>query len=98
MAELNKRSLSELGSLDDFLREEGIEQEVTARAVKRVIALQLQQEMKARNLTKAAMAELMDTSRAQLARVLDPAEFNVTIDTLARAAKVLGRSLKVELI
>ena len=54
--------------------------------------------MKAGNLTKAAMAELMDTSRAQLARVLDPGEFNVTIDTLARAAKVLGRELKVELI
>lgn len=98
MAEVNRRSLSELGSLDDFLHEEGIEQEVTARAVKRVIALQLQEEMKARKLTKAAMAELMDTSRAQLARVLDPTEFNVTIDTLARAAKVLGRSLKVELV
>jgi antitoxin HicB len=98
MAELTKRSLSELSSLGDFLREEGIEQQVTARAVKRVIALQLQEAMKTRKLTKAAMAELMETSRAQLARVLDPAEFNVTLDTLARAAKVLGRELRVELV
>ncbi len=92
------RSLSELESLDDFLREEGIAEEVTARAIKRVIALQLQEAMTARRMTRAAMAEQMETSRAQLARVLDPNEFNVTLDTLARAAKVLGRSLKVELV
>jgi plasmid maintenance system antidote protein VapI len=54
--------------------------------------------MSERNLTKAAMAELMETSRAQLARVLDPDEFNVTLDTLTRAARVVGRKLKVELI
>jgi len=98
MPEVKVRSLSELESLDDFLREEGIAEEVTARAIKRVIALQLQEAMTARQMTKAAMAEQMETSRAQLARVLDPNEFNVTLDTLARAAKVLGRSLKVELI
>jgi hypothetical protein len=89
--------VSELESLDDFLDEEGIREEVTARAVKRVIALQLQEAMKERRLTKAAMAKLMDTGRAQLARVLDPAEFNVTLDTLSRAARVVGRKLKVEL-
>ena len=71
---------------------------MTARAIKRVIALQLQEAMTARRMTRAAMAEQMETSRAQLARVLDPNEFNVTLDTLARAAKVLGRSLKVELV
>lgn len=91
------RSLSEMGSLDDFLREEGIAEEVTARAVKRVIALQLQEAMKARKMTRAAMAQQMGTSRAQLARVLDPKEFNVTLDTLTRAARVLGRSLTVGL-
>lgn len=91
------RSLSELESLDDFLAEEGIAEEVTARATKRVIALQLQQAMKERNLTRADMAALMDTSRAQLARVLDPESFNVTLETLSRAARVVGRTLKVEL-
>lgn len=85
-------------TLDDFLDEEGIREEVTARAIKRVIALQLQEAMRDRNLTKAAMAELMETSRAQLARVLDPEEFNVTLDTLTRAAKVVGRKLRVELV
>jgi len=98
MAQDKTRSLSELESLDDFLREEGIVEEVTARAIKRVIALQLQEAMTTRRMTRAAMAEQMETSRAQLARVLDPNEFNVTLDTLARAAKVLGRSLRVELI
>jgi antitoxin HicB len=98
MAQDKTRNLSELESLDDFLREEGIAEEVTARAIKRVIALQLQEAMTARRITRAAMAEQMETSRAQLARVLDPNEFNVTLDTLARAAKVLGRSLKVELV
>ena len=98
MAQDKTRNLSELESLDDFLREEGIAEEVTARAIKRVIALQLQEAMTARRMTRAAMAEQMETSRAQLARVLDPNEFNVTLDTLARAAKVLGRSLKVELV
>jgi len=98
MADVEIRDLGELSSLDDFLHEEGIAEEVTARAVKRVIALQLREAMKARKMTQAAMAEQMGTSRAQLARVLDPDEFNVTLDTLARAARVLGRSLTVELV
>jgi DNA-binding Xre family transcriptional regulator len=85
-------------SLDDFLDEEGIREEVTARAIKRVIALQLQQAMIDQKLSKARMAELMETSRAQLARILDPDEYNVTLDTLARAARVLGRRLSLELI
>lgn len=93
----NFRSYEGLNSLDDFLDEEGIREEVTARAIKRVIALQLQQAMAEQKLSKARMAELMETSRAQLARILDPEEFNVTLDTLARAAKVLGRRLSVEL-
>ena len=90
--------VAEFETLDDFLDEEGIREEVTARAIKRVIALQLQEAMRDRKLTKAAMAELMETSRAQLARVLDPEEFNVTLDTLTRAAKVVGRKLRVELV
>lgn len=93
----NLRSYEGLTSLDDFLDKEGIREEVTARAIKRVIALQLQQAMIEQKLSKARMAELMETSRAQLARILDPEEFNVTLDTLARAAKVLGRRLSVEL-
>ena len=92
-----KRNLTELDSLDEFLKEEGIYGELLARATKRVIALQLQAAVRERKLTKSAMAALMQTSRAQLDRVLDPLEFNVTLDTLARAAKVVGRQLRVDL-
>lgn len=95
---INISRVEQFDTLDDFLDDEGIREEVTARAIKRVIALQLQEAMRDRKLTKAAMAELMETSRAQLARVLDPEEFNVTLDTLTRAAKVVGRKLRVELV
>lgn len=98
MAEVKKaRTYEGFTTLDEFLDEEGIRADVTSRAIKRVIALQLQQAMADNKMSKARMAELMETSRAQLARILDPDEFNVTLDTLARAAKVLGRRLSVEL-
>ncbi|MFT4911919.1 MAG: antitoxin HicB [Brevundimonas sp.] len=89
---------SDLATLDDVLDAEGIRETVTLRAVKSVIALQLRQAMTERRMTLSAMAVEMDTSRAQLNRVLDPEEFNVTLETLSRAAKVLGRGLKVELV
>ncbi|MBU2167218.1 MAG: helix-turn-helix transcriptional regulator [Alphaproteobacteria bacterium] len=98
MNDMKPRDLSDLDTLDDFLDEEGIREEVTLRAVKTVIALQLRQAMTDRNMTLSAMAAEMDTSRAQLNRVLDPEEFNVTLETLSRAAKVVGRGLKVELV
>lgn len=85
-------------SLDDFLKEEGIYEQATAIAVKRVIAFQLQSEMKRRKLTKTAMADMMATSRAQLDRLLSPTDGNVTIETLQRAAHALGRSIRLELI
>ncbi len=98
MSETPIRDLSGLDTLDDFLDEEGIREEVSLRAIKRVVALQLRQAMADRNMTLSAMAAEMDTSRAQLNRVLDPEEFNVTLETLSRAAKVVGRGLKVELV
>jgi hypothetical protein len=98
MTDMKFRDPSDLATLDDFLDEDGIREEVTLRAVKSVIALQLQQAMKAQGITRAAMAAQMDTSRAQLNRVLDPEASNVTLETLSRAAKVVGRGLKVELV
>lgn len=91
------RSSADLKSLDEFLDDEGFREEVTDLAVKQVIAMQLTQAMKDRKLTQTAMAASMATSRAQLARILDPREFNVSLDTLNRAAKAVGRQLKVEL-
>ncbi len=98
MGEMNFRDPSDLSSLDDFLDEEGIREAVTLRAIKSVIALQLRQAMTERKMTLSAMAAEMDTSRAQLNRVLDPEASNVTLETLSRAAKVVGRGLKVELV
>ena len=84
--------------LDDFLGAEGVLEEFQAVAIKEVIAWQLQQAMTAQNLSMNAMAALMHTSRAQLIRVLDPTSGNVTLETLQRAATVLGRTIRVELV
>jgi antitoxin HicB len=85
-------------TLDDFLEEEGIREEATTAAIKRVIAWQLAEEMKKQGLTKKRLAELMHTSRAQIDRILDPDKGNVTIETLQRAAALLGRQLRLELV
>jgi DNA-binding phage protein len=85
-------------SFDDFLREEDIYEEVTARAIKRVIARQLAVIMREQGLTKTALAKRMDTSRAQLERLLDPENESVTLATLTRAAHAVGRNLRMELV
>ena len=83
--------------LDDLLREEGVLEEFQAAAIKEVIAWQIEKAMKEQKLSKNKMAGLMNTSRAQLDRLLDPKQGNVTLETLQRAANALGRSLRVEL-
>ena len=85
------------GAFDDFLADEGILEEVTAVAVKRVIAWQIAQEMSAQKLTKTAMAKKMHTSRASLNRLLDENDTSLTLTTLAGAAAALGRRIKLEL-
>jgi hypothetical protein len=84
-------------SFNDFLHGEGAYEETQAIAIKRVIAWQLEQEMKKQNLTKSAMAQRMRTSRSQLDRLLDPDNADVKLDTLARAARAVKRKLKLEL-
>jgi antitoxin HicB len=85
-------------SFDDFLRQDGTYEEVTARAIKRVIARQLDALMQDEGLTKSALAKRMKTSRAQLDRLLDPENESVTLGTLARAAQAVGRQLRFELV
>jgi hypothetical protein len=85
-------------SFDAFLKDDGLYEEVTARAIKRVIARQLDAQMRQNGLTKSSMARLMRTSRAQLERLLDPENESVTLGTLARAAHAVGRTLRMELI
>lgn len=85
-------------TLESFLEEEGILEETTVRAIKSVIAWQLAEEMRKKKITKKRMAEMMQTSRAQLDRVLDAESGNTTLETLQRAAKIVGRRLSVELV
>ena len=85
-------------TLDSFLEEEGLLGEFQARAIKEVIAWQLAEAMMDRKLTKTALAALMKTSRTQINRVLDPSDGNVTIETLQRAAALLGRRVHLELV
>ena len=83
-------------TLDDFLHEEGIYEAAKVEAVTRVISWQIAEEMKKRGMTKTQMAEQMHTSRAQVDRILK-AKGNVTIETLQRAAALIGRELCLEL-
>ena len=84
-------------NFDTFLAEEAILDETTAVAMKRVIAWQIAQEMKAQKLTKTAMAAKMHTSRAALNRLLDASDTSLTLTTLASAAAALGKHVRVEL-
>ena len=92
---MNKQNIG--SNFDDFLAEEGMLEEVTAVAVKRVIAWQIEQEMTAQRITKTAMAKKMRTSRASLNRLLDENDTSLTLTTLASAAVALGRRIKLEL-
>ncbi len=82
---------------DDFLAEEGILEEVTARAHKRLLALQLQDVMNESQLTKTELAERMETSRSQLDRLLDPENTSITLESLERLAHAVGKRLVVKL-
>ena len=84
-------------TLDEFLAEDGIREAAKAEAVTRVVAWQLTQEMERQGITKAALAERMHTSRAQVDRILK-AKGNVTIESLQRAAALIGRELRLELV
>ena len=85
-------------SLEDVLQEEGRLEEARQIAAKRVLAWQLQQAMESQHLNKVEMAKRMQTSRSQLDRLLDPNDDKVQLDTLNRAAAIVGKHLKVELI
>jgi antitoxin HicB len=84
-------------TFESFLKEEGIYEEVTAGAMKRVLAWQIAQAMKKQHVTKSTMAKRMKTSRAALDRLLDAQNTSVTLQTMGRAAAVLGKELSITL-
>ena len=83
---------------DDFLKEEGTFETTTAAVIKKVLALQIEEEVQAQHLTKKAMAQRMHTSRAALNRLLDDKDTSLTLTTLASAAAALGKRVNVELV
>lgn len=93
---MNKKNIG--SSFDSWLQEEGIQEQVTAAAIKRVLARQIEAAMKEEGLTKKAMAERMETSRSALDRLLDPNYESVTLLTLQKAAAALGRHVRLELV
>lgn len=82
-------------SFDDFLEEEGIASEVEAGAVKKIISCQLQNALDKENMTKTDLAKKLDTSRAAVNRLLDPENYSVTLNTLVKAANVLGKHVSI---
>ena len=84
-------------SIDDFLKEEGIFEEAQAQAVKEVVAWQLAEAMKKKKISKNKMATLLQTSRTQVDRILDP-KSDITLGSLQRAAAMVGRRVTIELV
>jgi predicted XRE-type DNA-binding protein len=85
-------------SFDDYLKDEGVYEELSAVAIKRVLAWQLEEAMKKDGVSKNEMAKRMHTSRSQLDRILDPDNDKIQLDTVFKAAQVLGREVKMELV
>ena len=91
---MNKYSGS---NFDDFLAEEGILDEVSAKALKRLLVLQIADIMAETNVTKIALAQKLQTSRSQLDRLLDPDNTSITLASLEQLARAVGRQLRIEL-
>jgi len=93
------KAMGRIGSsFEDFLKEEGTLEETSALAVKRVLAWKLRQAMSERAISKAEMAKAMRTSRSQLDRILDPDNQSVQLDSIIKAARAVGRTLRIELV
>ncbi len=98
MTTKKNRSTEGFATLDAFLEEEGVRDEFQAVAIKEVLSWQIKQAMESKKLSQARLAKLMGTSRSQVSRLLDPADGNVTLVTLQRAAEMLGRKVRLELV
>jgi DNA-binding Xre family transcriptional regulator len=92
--DMNKHSGS---NFDDFLAAEGILEEVSAKAHKRLLALQIADIMKESKITKTLLAQKMQTSRSQLDRLLDPDNTSITLESLEHLAHAVGKQLRIEL-
>lgn len=98
MTSTTPRDPEGLTTLDGFLEEEGVRDTFQAIAIKEVLAWQIGQAMKDQGMSRKRLAERMGTSRSQIGRLLDPTDGNVTLVTLQRAAELLGRKVRLELV
>ncbi len=90
--------LENLSSFDDFLKEDGLYEQTKAVAIKRVIAYQIEEEMRAQNITQTELAQRMNTSRSVVSRLLNPKNGSLTLSTLSSAVSALGKKLDVSII
>ncbi len=98
MSKKRKQRKNHMGSsIDDFLKAEGIFEEAQAQAVKEVVAWQLDEAMRKRKISKNKMAKLLKTSRTQVDRLLSP-KSDITLSSLQRAAAMVGRRVRIELV
>ena len=95
MKKINSRSGS---NFDDFLKEQGIYNQATAKALKRALSEQLQDGMQTHHITKIAMAARMETSRTQVDRLLDPDNLKIQFDSLVKAATAIGKRVEIRLV
>ena len=98
---MKKRTTRKIGigsAFDEFWKGEGTYEAIQSVAIKRVLAWQIEKAMKKQRLSKTKMARRMETSRSQLDRLLDPDSNSVTLETLTRAARAIGRQVKLELV
>ena len=96
---MSSRKKGHIGSsFEGFLKDEGTYEETSALAIKRTLAWQLENAMEKERLTKNAMAKRMHTSRSQLDRILDPDNDKIQLDTVFKAARALGREVRLELV
>jgi DNA-binding phage protein len=98
MKKTSKESRHPGSSFDSFLDEHGIREEVDAVAIKRVLAWQLEEAMKDQGKTKSVLARQMGTSRSQLNRLLDPNNVAVSLETVSRAARALGKRMELRIL
>jgi len=87
-----------LSSFDDFLKEDGLYEQTKAVAIKRVIAYQIEEEMRAQNITQTELAQRMNTSRAVVSRLLNPKNGSLTLSTLSSAVSALGKKLSLSIV
>ena len=92
------RTTEGFATLDDFLEDQGVSEAFQAVAIKEVLSWQIKQAMEVQKLSQAGLARLMGTSRSQVSRLLDPTDGNVTLATLQRAAEMLGRKVRLDLV